>query len=68
MCEWIRVEDRLPEESQLVLYYFEPVGIHVGRYNKEVDDEGYEYNVFHGRSGFLTDDVTHWMPFPDAPK
>lgn len=68
MSDWILVSERLPEEGQKVIYYFKMVGIHIGRYTKEIDDEGYEHNVFYGRDGFLEDDVTHWMPFPDPPE
>ena len=71
--EWISVEDRLPEEGQRVIYYFKHTGISIGRYTRaqwndpetgEVVSEG---DMFHGPDGFLTDDVTHWMPLPDAP-
>lgn len=68
MSDWIRVEDRLPEEGQRVIYYFHYVGVHVGNYTKHVDEEGYEHAVFFSPAGWLSDDVTHWMPFPDAPK
>ena len=67
MSEWILVSDRLPKDGQKVIYYFKPVGSHVGRYSKEIDEEGYEHHVFHGRSGWLEDDVTHWMPYPEDP-
>lgn len=61
--QWISVKDRMPEEEQRVLYYFAPVGMHTGRYKKT--EHG---NVFYGAAGWLTDDVTHWMPLPELPK
>lgn len=67
MSEWIRMDERRPDIDQKVLYYFEMVGIHVGRYGRWTDEEGYEHDVFSGPSGFLTDDVTHWMPLPEPP-
>ena len=60
MSEWISVDDWLPEEGQSVIYYFDVVGMHFGKY--------YGDNCFGGRSGFLTGDVTHWMPLPELPE
>jgi hypothetical protein len=68
MSEWISVKDRLPKDGQRVLYYFHYVGVHAGNYARELDDDGYMHDVFYGKDGFLSDDVTHWMPFPDPPK
>lgn len=67
MSEWILVSDRLPEENQKVIYYFEEVGVHIGRYTKYVDDDGYDHAVFFSHAGWLCDDVTHWMPYPEDP-
>lgn len=60
---WISVTDRLPTEGQRVIYYFEIVGIHIGKYKKGEDGT----NIFWGPSGYLGDDVTHWMPLPPTP-
>ena len=57
---WVPVSERLPKEGQRVLYYFDMVGIHSGLY--------YGDNCFGGHAGFLTDDVTHWMPLPEPPQ
>lgn len=57
--EWISVKQRMPDEGQSVLYYFDVVGVHSGKYGGD--------DVFYGASGFLTGDVTHWMPLPAAP-
>lgn len=59
--DWISVTVRYPDKGQKVLYYFEPIGIATGQYDKE-------YNQFYGKLGFLTDDVTHWKPLPEPPK
>ena len=59
---WRKVEDELPKDGQKVIYYFEVTGINIGKYKK--DKEG---DIFYGRSGFLTNDVTHWMPLPEPP-
>ena len=64
MGEWIRVDEHRPEVGQWVLYYFDRLGMHLGWY--AVDEDGSD--IFYGASGFLSDDVTHWMPMPDAPK
>ena len=69
--DWIHIRDQEPKEGQSVIYFFEHVGVHRGKY-KEVDygedfgtDENgntYKGNMFYSEKGFLTDDVTHWMP------
>lgn len=61
---WIKCTDRLPEKDQHVLYYFEHVGIHAGLF-KGGTCQGDA--LFVSRAGFLTGDVTDWMPVPPAP-
>ena len=64
--EWISVKDKLPEEDQEVWYYFDAVGVHKGKYTGRlyfIGKESHFSNTFYGKSGFLTDDVTHWMPY-----
>jgi hypothetical protein len=58
---WISVEDRYPEVGQDVVYFFHVCGTFVGKYVGE--------HCFGGEAGFLTDDVTHWMPYkkPNRP-
>ena len=57
--EWVRVEERLPEEKQRVIVRCERVGTSVGW-------------ILWGR--WMTDigphagDVTHWMPLPAPPE
>lgn len=71
--DWIKVSDKVPEEGQRVIYYFEHTGISIGKYKKTMiaDEETGEvwdyFDTFHGHDGFLSDDVTHWMPLPEAP-
>jgi hypothetical protein len=62
MSDWIKMSDRKPEEGQAVIYYFDMVGRHRGHYTTWTEAGEFTYDVFHGPSGFLTDDVTHWMP------
>ena len=56
--EWVSVEERLPEEKQMVIVRCERVGTSVGW-------------ILWGR--WMTDigphagDVTHWMPLPPSP-
>lgn len=73
--EWIKIEDQLPKDGQKVIYYFDLTGISVGfyervEYPKEFtgSTEPVYGNQFGGKDGFLTDDVTHWMPWPEPPK
>jgi len=57
---WIACKDRMPEHDQKVIYYFDVVGMHFGKYDAES-------NTFYGSGGFLWNDVTHWMPAPKKP-
>ena len=62
-CEWISVEERLPEENGYYLIYTKYGYIEVERYKTWDDDDldgGYWWE-FEGC-------VTHWMPLPEAPK
>lgn len=69
--KWTSVKDALPEEDEKVYYYFDILGIFPGKFlgleNMAVEDEP-EINVpcFGGSYGFLTGDVTHWMPREDG--
>lgn len=60
---WVPMSERLPAPCQRVLYYLDVAGIHSGQY---IGDD--QSNVFGGRGGWLTDDVTHWMPLPQPPQ
>lgn len=55
--QWIPVAERMPEQRDLVLimYY-----TNKGRHFYGVD--------FYNGVGFITENVTHWMPLPDPPK
>ena len=79
--EWIKMSERKPKQNQDVYYFFEHTGVHKGKYRKQELDErifgkkGLMADVFFSEKGFLTDDVTHWMPVeattvfpPDEPK
>jgi len=70
--DWIKIEDQTPEDGQVVLTYFKelnnPIEISVYKNLVGTDDEIFGHNCFSNKSGWLTDDVTHWMPLPDPPK
>ena len=63
MDKWISVNDRLPEEFESVLIY-DP-----GQGPFQTINEGYRVNNSWGyiRSGCYPNNVTHWMPLPEAP-
>ncbi len=73
---WIKIKDKLPNEGQKVWYYFEYTGVDLGWYTQtkfpeEVVRKKHIYgNQFYNDGGFLTDDVSHWMPLeiPDPPE
>lgn len=64
---WISVKDRLPEVDQYCLYYapiFEQKNAWSNVWAGIYDGNG----NFSSRSGFLGgQEVTHWMPLPEAP-
>lgn len=62
--DWININDRKPKEWQKVIYYFKPLGTFFGEYTKGENGE----DIFFGDHGWLTNDVTDWMPFPDPPE
>lgn len=70
--DWIKIEDQVPEDGQVVITYFEELNnkIEISTYKNLVgtEDEMFGHNMFYNKSGWLTDDVTHWMPLPDPPK
>lgn len=67
---WIKIEDQLPKDGDRVITYFELTGIEISTYKNlaGTEDEVFGHNLFFNKSGFLTDDVTHWMPLPKIPK
>ena len=64
-CEWISVEDRLPEKNQAVLGWY-----------KDNPFAGYTYGVvsWNGKGWVFVyaqryvTNVTHWMPLPEPPE
>ena len=66
--DWINIKDERPKKGQRVIYYFKETGIDIGRFSQEFIQHGVKGNTFHGHGGWLTDDVTHWMPLPEVPK
>ena len=67
--DWIKMTDQCPKENQRVIIYFEGTGIDIMEYHdlEGTEDEQMGKELFTGR-GFLTDDVTHWMPLPERPR
>ena len=70
MSEWIKIEDEVPDLNQIVWYFFDVVGVHKGNYYG-LGEIGHEFGNDYG---YLSDDVTHWMPYetgqsqPEKPK
>lgn len=67
---WFNIEKKQPEDGQDVFYFFDILGVYKGKYKKVNYYEDYPEmdpvygDCFYGKKGFLTDDVTHWMPAP----
>ncbi len=75
MNDWIRVKDRLPEipedefkcDSALVLTIDADGEMQLGGMNQwELDDSPEWWTMKYG--GTSCDNITHWMPLPEAPK
>ena len=66
---WRKIEDEVPPKGVKLLYFFECTGISLGEYYGREPEYPCENNhVFASRNGWLTGDVTHWMPLPDVPE
>lgn len=59
--KWISIKDRLPKEEQRVIYWFKETGVARGRFT-QCAFPGEKMDTFYGDDGWLSDDVTHWMP------
>ena len=70
--KWISVKERLPEEDVAVLVYGQilndPPDI-IGVRRRYNGDQEWKH-TWESEDGFIyrEDDVTHWMPLPEAPK
>ena len=66
LMNWITVNDCMPNVGDRVWYFFEPVGVWQGQFDGYYQDEdGREWkgmHIFSNPKGWLTGDVTHWMP------
>jgi hypothetical protein len=63
VTEWIRIEDRLPQEGIPVLVTWAHTGncdIAVFREAQWIDSDGID-------EGTEFDEPTHWMPLPEGP-
>ena len=69
---WIDIRDKEPEDGQLVYYWFGFFDcVYTGHYEQYYDEYypiGVYSNVFYNDEGFLTDDVTWWMPREKLPE
>lgn len=64
MSKWISVNDRLPDDGQVVLFHERGGVIYCAEYSVVVD--GHAWCIDH--YDFEANDVTHWMPLPDPPE
>ena len=69
--DWINIRNQQPKDGARVLTYFKDfIGIEIATYCnlRGTKDEVFGLDCFHNKSGFLTDDVTHWMSLPEPPE
>ena len=74
--QWISIEDRLPDDGDIVLFFTKNskmiVGeLHILEFHKTNEETGIEqidtYYTVKGKFG-LFNDVTHYMPLPEPPE
>ena len=68
--DWINISEKAPNHGDSVLAYFDvsdSVEIYIYTDLSKTEFAEYGKHQFSNRSGFLTDDITHWMPLPDPP-
>ena len=65
---WISCSDRMPEDTKMLLAFSQ--GKIVAAYWNWVVNPIYykKYRAFTYLSGYILDDVTHWMPLPEPPQ
>lgn len=64
---WISCSDRMPEDTKMLLA-FSQGKIVAAYWNWVVNPIDYKkYRAFTYLSGYILDDVTHWMPLPEPP-
>ncbi len=62
---WISCSDRMPEDTKMLLA-FSQGKIVAAYWNWVVNPIDYKkYRAFTYLSGYILDDVTHWMPLPE---
>lgn len=59
MDNWISVKERLPENEDDVLVYFEDGDITIAFYDGDWTKDGFSK---------IMREVTHWQPLPQSPK
>ena len=65
---WISCSDRMPEDTKMLLA-FSQGEIVAAYWNWVVNPIDYKkYRAFTYLSGYILDDVTHWMPLPEPPQ
>lgn len=61
---WIPITEKAPEQGQIVITYHKETGVDIMECHIMKDEFG--TIMFVSRLGFLTDDVTHWLPLHES--
>jgi hypothetical protein len=68
MSEWKHIDQEQPTQGQPVYYWFGAWDkIYSGFFEVSEDEECKGMFFFYGKSGFLGDDITWWMPREELP-
>ena len=65
MTDWIRCEDRLPEDDKDVLMWGPEIDYDVGHHFEHFD---LDIEWIGGEFPYSGSEVSHWMPLPEPPK
>ena len=64
---WIPITEKSPEDKQIVITYHKETGIDIMEFHLlEGEEANFGTVMFTSRLGFLTDDVTHWLPLGES--
>lgn len=66
--QWIKVEDKLPEDGQKVFAYNEVTGIYLTKFNSSVSGKEWPMRGWGEKGGTWFPQPECWQPLPSPPK
>lgn len=66
--KWNRALDNPPKDGEKVFYWFEPVGLFIGKFELDYCEElDTVLHTFYSKFGFLSDEDVYWLPITALP-